>query len=389
MADFAEMDKQGSAPAAASAAASPASGAGQKPAERAKPAISDPQKPTEQATDVPKPVKAAELRTAYDGLKKRVREELEPEVQRLRQKVQELEGNPKPDELKSMSDKLAKIEQRNAELEKQISFLDYTRSSEYKEKYDEPYRKAFNEAVAQFGRLRITDDETGESRMATKADLLRLGAMNDSELDDVAQRQFGASAPRVIQHIERLRQLSGAKLEAERNALERAVEAQKQLETSAAERHRELANRWTEINKSMEERFPRAYKADETDPDDVAAHTKGFALANLMFVGEKGLTPEQMDALPEAFKSTVKDGKPLSDVQRVQLHALARIKMANHDRKLVELKKARARIKELEASLSQYESSTPDAGSAGRPSRQASSKGWLETAEDELRALDK
>ena len=150
-----------------------------------------------------------------------------------------------------------------------------------------------------------------------------------------------------------------------------------------------VSNTWTEINKSLEERFPGAFKVQADDADDAAAYTKGFALADLLFIGPESLTPNKSSRCRLVSGRPQSQSSHLSDIQRVQLHALARLKMANHDRKVAALTKANARIKELETALAEYESSEPQAGKAGEGAPSTTSKDWLETAEDELRALDK
>jgi len=83
------------------------------------------------------PVKAAELRTAYDSLKKKVKEEYEPKLQKLTQLEREVtelkQTTPQLD--KAQQERVAAIEKRNQELEAHIKFKDYEESSEYKEQY--------------------------------------------------------------------------------------------------------------------------------------------------------------------------------------------------------------------------------------------------------------
>jgi len=143
------------------------------------------------------------------------------------------------------------------------------------------------------------------------------------------------------------------------------------------------------VNKVLEEKLPKAFKANEDDADDVASHLKGFAMADLLFKGNGSLTPEQIENLPPDLRDTVRANQPLSDVQRVRLHAIARLKMANHDRKVVALNKATARIAELEKTIADYEKSEPAAGKAGSGGSKVGDKPWDEEVADELKALDK
>lgn len=353
-------------------------------------------KPEEKPVEPPKPVKAADLRNAYDGLKKKVREELEPELQKLRSKVKEYEEKP-PEDSAPILQKLKSVEERNAQLEQQIALVDYEQSTEFSTKYDQPYRQMWEKATNAFNQLTVkeqdgTDDVTGEPkfkmRRATESDLIKLGSLDLSQLDEAAQAMFGASAPRAIQYIERLRELAEAKQNAVVEARAKAGEWKSQRTAEMQQRQKALSTAWNEINNGLKEKFPKAFQPEENDPEDAASHTKGFALADLMFMGENNLTPEQVEALPNGFKETIKAKKPLSEVQKVQLHALARLKMANHDRLLAGRKKDKARIAELEKTLAEYEKSEPSTSTASSGAR-TGSKAWDEEVADELKALDR
>lgn len=373
----------------------PAPKPGEKPPEKPAEAVKPPDQPGDKTAEV-KPVKAAELRTAYDGLKKKVSTELEPELQRLRSKVSELETKA-PGDTAPVLQKMKSLEERNTQLEQRIALVDYEQSAEYRTKYAEPYAHMWDRATNAFGQLTVKesdglDEATGEPkfklRRANEADLIDLGSKSLSELDEAAQRMFGASAPRAIQYIERLRDLAEAKQTAIAEAGKKSVEWKSQRTLEAQNNQKTLSTAWADINRGLEEKFPKAFQAEEGNAEDAASHTKGFALADLMFKGNKSLTPEQVEALPASFRDTVKSGKPLSEIQKVQLHALARLKMANHDRLIEGRKKDKARIAELEKTLSEYEKSEPKGGKGGEGGS-AAGVSWEQEVENELRAMDR
>ena len=144
----------------------------------------------------------------------------------------------------------------------------------------------------------------------------------------------------------------------------------------------------TAATSSLMEKFPTAFNPEDGNAEDKASHTKGFALANLLFAGDNALTPEQIDALPDGFKATLKEKKPLSEGQKAQLNAIGRLKMANHDRLIAWKKTATARIAELEKSLAEYEDSAPNGGKAGDGERETG-KDFMSIVEDEIKAMDK
>jgi hypothetical protein len=371
-----------------------------EPPEPPEPPAPEPSKPVEKPAappEEPKPTKMRELGQHYDDLKKKVREEYEPTIQSLKAKVTELESR-KPEDTAPVLEKLNKAEAENKDLKKKLALVDATEDESYK-KVDSEYSDAWHEAVEEFRGLSVKerdgeDENTGEPRFkhrpADDNDLLKLANMRPGEMDAAALEMFGPSQPRVSNLIRDLQKLSNAQRKALEKARSTVVETKAQRTIEQQQKSKLLSDTWESANNSLREKYPKAFQAEEGNADDVAGHLRGFALADLMFLGESSVKPEQVDALPASLRDTIKAGKPLSDVQKVHLHALARLKLANHDRKVVALKKANERIAELEKSLSEYEQSTPPAGKAGDSGEQPDSgKDWRQTVEEELSALDK
>lgn len=399
-ADFAEMDAGRPAPkrdekgkfkpadkAPEAPPEKPVEKAPEKPAEEVKP----PEKPADQPET--KPVRAAELRTAYEGLKKKVKEEYEPQLQQLKSKVTELESR-QPEDTTPLMQKLKAAEETTAQLQRQLALADYREEPAYKQAVQK-FNDEWYQAVGEFEQLRVKiadgEDDLGNPkftyRPANDKDLVTLANMPLAEMDEAATQMFGASSARVIARLESIRRLSAEKDNAEKTAQETAVNWKSEQVNRYKAMAQFQAKTWADVNKTLQEKFPKAFTAEEGDAEDKSSHTKGFALADLMFLGSAGLTPEQVDSLPGIFKDTVKAGKPLNEAQKVHLHAIARLKMANHDRKVAQLKKATARIAELEKTLAEYEKSEPTSERAG-VSGGISNKPWDEQVADELRALD-
>jgi hypothetical protein len=344
-------------------------------------------------TSAPKsPMRA--LGEKYDTLKKEVETTFKPTIQRLESKLKELETKAASPEL---TEQVNHWKSRAEAAEKKVETVNFTQSQKYQDQYQKPYVEAWNRAVAQFRELTIREqageNELGEpiinSRPADENDLLKLANLKLSEMDEAVSKLFGASAPRVLQHIEKLKELATARRNAEQEADKRAVEARKEEQANGEVRIKHLADTWTEVNKSLEEKFPKAFRPEENDTEDAAAHTRGFALGDLLFIGETGLRPDQIEALPAVFRDTIKAHQPLSDAQRVQLHALARLKIANHDRQVSRVKKLQARVAELEKNLADYEKSEPGGRPGARESKTGDGLYTLDSAQAEISALDR
>jgi hypothetical protein len=296
--------------------------------------------------------------------------------------------------------KLQALEKRNAELEQHMGLVDYEQTSDYQAKYVQPFNDQWNRTQAIFDQLEVTErvpdgaDDMGEpkfkeqSRPATSEDLLELARLPLGKMAKRTKELFGESSSLVLNQIVEIGKLWEAKERAKKEAVTKATEWKSKQHLESQNRDKMLATSWTEINKDLQEKFPKAFQVEEANAEDKAAHTKGFALGDLLFLGKQALTPEQIEALPSGFKETVKAGQPLSEVQKVQLHALARLKIANHDRLVARVKARDARIAELEKALADYEKSEPRADKAGEGAP-AGGKDFFAQVEDDLAKLDR
>lgn len=323
-----------------------------------------------------KPVKAAELRAAYDNLKKEKREVLEPKIQSLESKIKELEAR-QPEDTKPMVEKMTAIEKRNAELEQHMQFVDYRKSKEFTEKYEQPYTEAWGKAVADFGQLTVkvpgpADETTGEptstTRPATADDLLYLANLPLSQMDDQAEAMFGKSAARVIRHVEKVRELSDAQNKALAEAQQKSGQWSKERQLKQQQERQQYHKLWTDYNKEIDDRFPGMFGPEEGDTEGNALLEKGFAMADRLFAPPK-------------------DAPPQTPEERIQFHAVLRHKIANHDRLVLRLKRVNAELAEAKTALEAYEKSEPPAGKGGGAKTVA--KSFDEEVDEELRKLDK
>lgn len=357
---------------------------GQKPPEGTKPAETPPAdgKGTKPA-DVPaEPVKVADLRAAYKGLKEKEETEYKPlaaEVTQLRAKVKELESGGGVD-AKTLTERATKAEARVAELEGAIKFADYRKSREFIDKYQKPYAEAWTRAVHDFEQLTVdvptgeVDQGTGQPltvrRKATAQDLLRLANMELSEMDEQAETMFGRSAARVIRHVEKVRELSDAMTQALEEAEKSTKERESKLSTELEQRREFGRKVWTETNTELATKYPNWFAPAEGDQEGNDLLAKGFAFADRLF----SPTPETA---------------PKTPIASVRLQAIIRNKAANHDRLALRVKKATARIKELETALKEYEDSGPPAPGGGAPGdRGGNGADWRKSDEAEIDALD-
>lgn len=292
-------------------------------------------------TPPPEPSTVPEIRKAYTALKKKAAEEYEPKIQTLEARVKELEST-NPAEVKTLQSRLEAAEKRRQELEAEMRFVDYSKSTEFQDKFQKPYQQAWAKALHEITQLnRATED--GGSRKATQDDILALANAPLDQLDKLAEEWFPNSAARVIRHVEKIKDLS----EAQANALEEArTQALDRAKTSELEQKttRETTLRKLEdMHKAIVKEWPKMFGEVEGDAEGNALLQKGEKLYQ------------------RAFNPT-DDNKPANEEEAIQLHALIRSKFKNHDRLAYWLKLERAKNKELEAALAEYEGSTPAGG---------------------------
>lgn len=347
----------------------------------------EPEAPAEPKDEAPvKPVKAADLRTAYEGLKKKVKDEYEPKVSKLEARIKELESSG-PEKMTPIVEELEQKKKRLEELESEIRYIDYQKSEEYQEKYEKPYVEAWKKAAADLSELTV-ETEDGESRTATTADLIHLANLPLGEARAQARIMFGDAADDVMAHRRAIRELSQAQTKALEDAKKNASERESKLAAQREIERQQTGKLWEESNKALAEKFPKWFAKVEGDTEGNSLLDRGFSLADLHFIGEKHLSPEQIEMLPTQFKDKIKANGKLDIKDRVALDALLRHKIASHSRLALNLKKANTRIAELEKALSEYETSElPGGKSGGVPKAPANASPEAE-AFAELDAID-
>jgi hypothetical protein len=333
-----------------------------------KPAVTDPKKPTDpktppkeaaepedptaeieeepQGTDPKppeKPVKAAELRTAYEKSKADLKTK-DAEITKLKTELKAAQEAPRNDpEKKLLVEKFEASEKKRQALEQELRVVAYQKSEEFIEKYDKPWNEAWEQASTELSELMI-ESEDGSSRVATVKDLQALLHLPPVDARKFAKAAFGEAADEVMAHYRKLKDLAAKHTKAIKDSEANAETYHKEREAKTVAERQRTVTLWQDANKVWPEKFPSFFAPKEGDEQGNALLAKGYELADRAFSGNGNLTPEE----------------------RVKLHAEVRNKAAAFPRVALDLKRARARIKELEASLAQFEDSEPPAGDGGR-----------------------
>lgn len=292
----------------------------------------------------PGPVKAPELRAAYQKTKARVAE--------LEKELAEVKTKPIEDaERKTFVEQVATLTKQLEEHAQLVRFAAYEQSDEYKSKFEQPFVEAWQEGVQLVAGLNVVDGE-GNARKGTPDDFQAVMREPDNaRATEIANDMFGTSAWHVLAQRRDLQKLNAARTKAlsEFNATreERAkAEAEAFTKAKSDQQARQIAQvaAFKTANSTTVEKYPQWFGPEEGDDAGNKILEKGFKDADLAFEGGPGL----------------------SDEQRVLLHSAIRNRAAGFGRLVHRLKARDAKITELEGVVAGLRGSTPGAGQVGK-----------------------
>lgn len=271
---------------------------------------------------------------------------LQQEISELRKLVAD------PDARKSELERLTKVEARNKELEQAITFLDYSKSQEFVDKYQQPYEQQWTRSMSELKEIVITDPESGSERQMSPKDLLELVNMPLNKARERAEQLYGSSANDVMDHRREVRKLYDAQAtaleKAKKDGTEHIKAKQQQTQAQMAEAQKLVGEAWEKTNNDIiaDAKIGHYFRPIEGDE---AANKK--LEAGYKFVDE-------------AFAVNPMDPK-LSKEERaavVRKHAAVRHRAAGWSRMRHMLEQSLAREKAKDKKLAEYEASVPDLG---------------------------
>lgn len=304
----------------------------------------EPQK-TEQAKTDKQPSKPATLRAAYENVKRR-NQELEQQVREIQQ------SKPTEDpRLKTYQERLEAADKRREELESEIRYSAYERSSEYQDKYQKPFEEAYQWGRQNTARLKVLQED-GASRPATPEDFDKIMLIpDDGDAVDIAETMFGNKAKIVLDHRWEMKKLDAARYRAIENFRKQGGERQQKMTETEARQREQIGKMWGELNNEAAERFPKWFKAEDGDEDGNKLLEEGYRLTDAAFSNGNGMPPEQL----------------------VRLHASIRNRAAAFTREVYRNNKLGERVSELEKQLAEYQASEPGPGEGGGPKTESDS----------------
>lgn len=247
-------------------------------------------------------------------------------------------------EVKALADQLAQEQKVRQQLEEKLGGFDYASTTEFQQKYQEPLRQAVDRASKFVPQLEVNvTDENGEPtvRPASWADFQALYQLPPGKVDKVAHEMFGHAAPRVIQHLDRIKELGEIADQAQSNAVNMAKERQQKMTAEQAQVLEIQVKSFHEATKGLMEKYPEYFGESEDDPEGSEMFKKGLAWADQFFSGKAASLP------PE---------------KRAQMDAMIRLRAAGFSRLAASNKSLKAQLAKAKTELEGIRSTKPKMG---------------------------
>lgn len=296
-----------------------------------------------------------QLRTAYESTKR--------EKDALRKQLEEAKSKPVEDpEKPKLVESLEKTRQELEAAKKEMEFVAYERSEEYKAKYEQPFVEAWSNARAKMNEFDVALPD-GSTRPGVDADFdAVVNQLTNRDARVMAKQMFPEDWQQVLTMRDNVLDKNRVKvqaLEAKRKEgesvvkqrQEQAVQGQKKLVD-------ELSKAWTRHTEEAHAKHPEYFKPaqiDPANPDETLVKAnelleQGFEQARDAF---SIMDPLRGDLTPSQREAAIKK------------HTVMFNKMAAFDRLAYQLVQAQKALKDATEKLKGYEGSEPGAGDGG------------------------
>jgi len=346
-----------------------------KPADEKPAAETKPQTETKPVTDTKPPVetappgkvKAATLREELDRTRAEVTD-WKGKYEKLQAETAKPKPDPEKDELLKSREEWNKT---RADLENELKFANYERSQEYKDKYQQPFLKAYEQGQKLIAALNVKEPdkvdefgavvEAGKTRKGVEADWDSLMAITD---EDTANKfiadHFAHNAARITVLRDKVLDLHGQMRAAVEDFRQQGGERETKMRETMSKQQKEMSERWHSSNARAAEKYPQYFAPDPADTKGNALLEQGMRLTDLAF---GVLDPSDFSKLPQSIQAKFVNGR-LPQSEMTLLHSAVRNRSAAYDRLVYRLKQKDADLKARDEKLAGYEKSEPGRGQA-------------------------
>jgi hypothetical protein len=232
----------------------------------------------------PEPTSIKQFREQYD-LTKKERDDFAAKVSELERARSEGTRKEVEEATKSLKAEMDSIRKNAEELDTEVRYLNYTRSGEYKQKYETPLREAWQTALGDIDGIRVTDAD-GTERDASHHDIMAILNVPVAKAAIIAQEMFGAAAPEIMTHRRRLLELTQSRdksiAEWKEKGAQREVERSKQVEGRQSRSRELFESQFSDYEKS----HPQLFGREEGDDDGNKLLDESDRLIRIALKGE-------------------------------------------------------------------------------------------------------
>ena len=232
----------------------------------------------------PEPTSIKQFREQYD-LTKKERDDFAAKVSELERARSEGTRKEVEEATKALKSEMDTIRKNAEELDTEVRYLNYTRSGEYKQKYETPLREAWQTALGDIDGIRVTDAD-GTERDANHHDIMAILNVPVAKAAIIAQEMFGAAAPEIMTHRRRLLELTQSRdksiAEWKEKGSQREVERSKQVEGRQSRSRELFESQFSDYEKS----HPQLFGREEGDDDGNKLLDESDRLIRIALKGE-------------------------------------------------------------------------------------------------------
>lgn len=280
-----------------------------------------------------------EFKTKYGELETSSKTNAE-KIAEYEAKIKAIEG--KPVETKTDTALIEKYEGEIKSLKQSLREYDYQKSDEFKEKFAQPFERAYTKALSQVKQLKVTKND--QLVQATEDDFKYLRSLPLGDRIEAAKSMFGSADSLVLGHVSRLEELRESALE--------AIESEKQ--------NHELRSKETTAKQQKErEEYVNFLKQSEKE---ILETVEGFKFSD---------DPEEKKAWEKGLafvEHALNNVSNLPANERAAHAAAVKMKAALYDLDQNRIKAFTAKLKSMEEELAKFRESDPGSGGdKGKP----------------------
>lgn len=250
-------------------------------------------------------------------------------------------GLAEADKLKQRAEQ---AESRLKEVEDHLRYVDYSKSEEFKTKYQQPYEEAYSRAYGVMSKFKV-NLPNGESRAFNHQDLIELAGMSPDRADPLIQEMFGPSANRVTNLIEKVQETAWQQQKALDEAKKNGAEFQQQRETKLKGMAAENGQIFTDMVREDAQKYD-FLKPKEGDDEWNAALEKAQKFVDSVFT--KSAADPHLSA--EQRKEIIRE------------HASVRGRAIGYPMLKLQVKRLQSELAKRDKIIAQYNNGEPDGG---------------------------